>query len=146
MVKANVPPRARSKAKEKGAETDLVERLACDINVRLLKWYNDELTEIALKHGWRVYWLVVGRHNQIQQEMMAKKTNRLDGSPYHLLGLTENAEDEVVRFAYIALVKKVHPDLHPDGDGKMMGKINVAYQQISLERGWKVIALPEGRW
>lgn len=55
--------------------------------------------------------------------------------PYKVLGVLPDAPDEVVKAAHKAQARKHHTDL--GGDGVMMSKINVAYETIGRERGWK---------
>ncbi len=52
--------------------------------------------------------------------------------PYKVLGLSYGASDKEVTKAYRKLVKKYHPDLHPDDKmaAKKMREINEAYDQI----------------
>lgn len=52
--------------------------------------------------------------------------------PYKILGVDENASEEEIKKAYRALVKKYHPDLHPDDKeaAAKMSEINAAYDMI----------------
>lgn len=56
----------------------------------------------------------------------------MQGNPYKILGVPENATEEEITKAYRKLAKKYHPDLNP-GDQeaeKKMGEINAAYEEI----------------
>jgi molybdenum-dependent DNA-binding transcriptional regulator ModE len=58
------------------------------------------------------------------------RTNGADpNDPYAVLGLTNDAELEVVKAAHLALVKKYHPDR--GGSEEMMKKINAAHDKIT---------------
>lgn len=129
------------KSTDQAAFRDLVDRLVQEVNKKHLKFYNDLLIDIAQKHGWSIYWAVVHRLVEVQSSQF-KKQYQADGSPYFVLGLTDDAPDEVVRFAYLFLARRLHPD--HGGDGKLMVKVNNAMQSIMMERGWKVMALPGG--
>ena len=54
---------------------------------------------------------------------------------YELLEVSEKASQEVIKKAYITLVKKYHPDLQPDGEKKAaeekIKEINEAYAVLS---------------
>ncbi len=54
---------------------------------------------------------------------------------YELLEVSEKASPEVIKKAYITLVKKYHPDLQPDGEKKAaeekIKEINEAYEVLS---------------
>ena len=54
---------------------------------------------------------------------------------YELLEVSEKASPEVIKKAYITLVKKYHPDLQPDGEKKSaeekIKEINEAYEVLS---------------
>ncbi|XP_053691890.1 dnaJ homolog subfamily C member 28 [Sabethes cyaneus] len=48
---------------------------------------------------------------------------------YHILGVTENSDQNMVRQAYIALVKKLHPDSgHPDADVNKFQEVDAAFR------------------
>lgn len=53
---------------------------------------------------------------------------------YELLEVSEKASQEVIKKAYITLVKKYHPDLQPDGEKKVaeerIKEINEAYEVL----------------
>jgi DnaJ-class molecular chaperone len=57
-------------------------------------------------------------------------------APYKVLGVDVEAEEEVVRAAYKAKARLYHPD-KPGGSNEKMTKIDVAYEKICAERGWK---------
>ncbi|MBT9161020.1 MAG: Chaperone protein DnaJ [Dehalococcoidia bacterium] len=59
-----------------------------------------------------------------------------DESPYRILGVTEDADNEVVKAAYKAKSRKAHPDT-PTGSNNEMSKINSAYRDICKARGLK---------
>lgn len=57
-------------------------------------------------------------------------------NPYKVLGVSENATQEEIRKAYLALVKKYHPDRYADGPMKDMAneklkEINQAYEMLT---------------
>lgn len=56
---------------------------------------------------------------------------------YELLEVSQNASSEVIERSYKVLVKKFHPDLHPNEDKKMMEQkmmeINEAYEVLKDE-------------
>lgn len=53
--------------------------------------------------------------------------------PYKTLGVAHTANDEEIQKAYKQLVKKYHPDLHPNDAhaAKMMADVNEAYDAIT---------------
>lgn len=55
----------------------------------------------------------------------------MDG-PYKILGVSEDASEDEIKKAYRTLVKKYHPDLHPDDTeaASKMQEINAAYDMI----------------
>ena len=59
-------------------------------------------------------------------------------NPYQVLGVSTNATKEEIRSAYLALVKKYHPDRYQDSDLKAqaeekMKQINAAYDMLTKE-------------
>ena len=61
-------------------------------------------------------------------------------NPYRVLGVSESATQEEIRAAYLALVKKYHPDRYADGPLKDMAEeklkeINRAYELIGKRQG-----------
>jgi DnaJ-domain-containing protein 1 len=54
--------------------------------------------------------------------------------PYAILGVTEDAPDFIVKAAYKAAAKRYHAD--KGGEGKMMSRLNRAFQEIKRIRGW----------
>lgn len=60
-------------------------------------------------------------------------------NPYQVLGVSENVSDEELRSAYLALVKKYHPDKYQDNPlkdlaGEKLKEINDAYDTIVKQR------------
>ena len=60
-------------------------------------------------------------------------------NPYKVLGVSENATQEEIRKAYLALVKKYHPDRYADGPMKDMAneklkEINQAYEMLTKKK------------
>jgi hypothetical protein len=53
-------------------------------------------------------------------------------SPYKILGITDQATDEEVKRAYIAMAAKYHPDA--GGDAWVFAQVRAAYDQISQIR------------
>ena len=62
----------------------------------------------------------------------------IDGKTYYqILGVSEDAEDIVIRAAYKVLAQKYHPDRwksSPEEATKKMSEINVAYETLSDPR------------
>lgn len=57
-------------------------------------------------------------------------------NPYKVLGVSENATQEEIRAAYLALVKKYHPDKYTDNPlkelaGEKFKEINQAYEMLT---------------
>ena len=57
-------------------------------------------------------------------------------NPYKVLGVSENASQEEIRAAYLALVKKYHPDKYTDNPlkelaGEKLKQINQAYEMLT---------------
>ena len=52
--------------------------------------------------------------------------------PYKVLGVSPDASDEEIKWAYRKLAKQYHPDLNPGDEvaAKKMQQINAAYDQI----------------
>jgi len=64
------------------------------------------------------------------------------GNPYEILGVNENASDAEVKSAYMALVKKYHPDRHANNPledlaEEKLQQINMAYDEINDMRKGK---------
>lgn len=90
------------------------------------------------------------RNVQLQQEVSSWKTldqfNKLlssapgagislNGNPFKVLNLSEDAPKEVVDAVWKALSKKYHPDV--GGDTEQMKKVNGARDEIYQMRGWR---------
>ena len=61
-------------------------------------------------------------------------------NPFRVLGVSESATQEEIRAAYLALVKKYHPDRYADGPLKEMAEeklkeVNRAYELIGKRQG-----------
>ena len=59
--------------------------------------------------------------------------------PYKVLGVSPNADDEEIKKAYHALVRKYHPDRYNNSDlaelaGEKMREVNAAYEEIQKRR------------
>ena len=131
----------KTKVKEAESRVDLVDRLAKDVMEKQAQHYNQLLLDILLHHGIGVYLAVVSRIVKLQSAQF-KEQYRVDDNPYSVLGLTTEAPDEMVRFAYLYWAKRYHPD--HGGDGRLMARVNDAMERIALDRGWRAMALPEG--
>jgi molecular chaperone DnaJ len=62
-------------------------------------------------------------------------------NPYKVLGVSETATQEEIRAAYLALVKKYHPDKYADNPLKDLAneklkEINEAYEMLSKRGSW----------
>lgn len=60
-------------------------------------------------------------------------------NPYKVLGVSENASQEEIRTAYLALVKKYHPDKYTDNPlkdlaGEKLKEINQAYEMLTRKQ------------
>lgn len=60
-------------------------------------------------------------------------------NPYKVLGVSENASQEEIRAAYLALVKKYHPDKYTDNPlkelaGEKLKEINQAYEMLTKKQ------------
>lgn len=69
------------------------------------------------------------------RKMGAKIRSQMKDDPYVILGVDQGADIVVIKAAYRALAKKYHPDSGTTPDGKMMKRINLAYEAIMKERG-----------
>lgn len=73
--------------------------------------------------------------NQTKRQTRKPKTKqKIEYSPYDVLNVKENAPDDVVKAAHRVMARLNHSDL--GGDENKMKKINEAFEQIKLERGW----------
>jgi len=57
--------------------------------------------------------------------------------PYQVLGLDRTATDAEVKNAYREQMAKLHPDVAGRRFNFLSALVNIAYQQIGKERGWK---------
>ena len=58
--------------------------------------------------------------------------------PYEILGLNRTASDEEVKHRYRELLMRIHPDTAGKKGSEFLTKmVNIAYNQIGKERGWK---------
>ena len=60
-------------------------------------------------------------------------------NPYKVLGVSETASQEEIRAAYLALVKKYHPDKYTDNPlkelaGEKLKEINQAYEMLTKKQ------------
>lgn len=67
---------------------------------------------------------------EIEEDKSAKKTNM---NYYEILEITSDASPEVIKAAYKALVKKLHPDNGGERDymGRTIEEVNLAYDTLS---------------
>ena len=96
------------------------------------------LGEVASQFAeWYLHKKEISQQAKVGARQAAENLRRATGqvSPYDLLGLTPDAEMEVIRVAYKALAKKLHPDL--GGSEEAMRRLNEAYGMICSERGEK---------
>ena len=99
----------KTKVKEAESRVDLVDRLAKDVMEKQAQHYNQLLLDILLHHGIVVYLAVVNRIVKLQSAQF-KEQYRVADNPYSVLGLTKEAPDEMVKFAYLYWAKQYHPD------------------------------------
>lgn len=57
--------------------------------------------------------------------------------PYIVLGIDRTATDQEIRKAYIDMMNRLHPDKVGRDTSFLATLVNLAYQQIEKERGWK---------
>lgn len=72
-------------------------------------------------------------------------------NPYRVLGVSENAGPEEIRKAYLALVKKYHPDRYADGPLKeqaneKLKEINQAYEMLTKKSSTGSNSYSSGSW
>ena len=135
--------KAKEAVSEQVAFRQLVDKLVEEVNQKCQRAYNDILMPIMMKHGATIYVAVVARLVEVQREQFLDRyKEQLDGSAYHILGVTPDADDELVKLVYHHLAGKHHPD--HGGDPKAMQALNVAYRAIAIERGWVQPMLPPG--
>ena len=89
---------------------------------------------------------IFGIDDTIFQRIQASYTGAERTDPYATLGITRDAGDDEVRTAYRRLIREHHPDLlvaqgmpqdFIDVANQQMASINVAYDEISAQRGLK---------
>jgi DnaJ-domain-containing protein 1 len=69
---------------------------------------------------------------------LKRPPNNVALDPYRVLGLDKSAPDDEVKRRYRELVRKLHPDTaEVKGTEFLVQVVNAAYEQISLERGWR---------
>lgn len=56
----------------------------------------------------------------------------MNSNPYYVLGISPDATEDEIKKKYRELVKKYHPDLHPNDDecARKMSEVNEAYELI----------------
>jgi DnaJ-class molecular chaperone len=58
--------------------------------------------------------------------------------PYWILGLDRSASDEEVKKRYNELIQRLHPDRSgTEGTSRFFQMVQIAYEAIRKERGWK---------
>ena len=72
-------------------------------------------------------------------------------NPYRILGVSESATPEEIRKAYLALVKKYHPDRYPEGPmrekaNEKLKEINQAYEMLSKKSTSGSSSYTSGSW
>ena len=110
-----------------------------ELGKELAKTVSEVVLATVLKHN-----LDLSGNDQKQQENLKRTARQAkqalhdlkNNSPYRVLGVTEDADNEVIRAAYKAKAKKLHPD-KPTGSAEKMAEINEAYHQICKAKGIK---------
>ena len=110
-----------------------------ELGKELAKTVSEVVLTTVLKHN-----LNPAGNDQKQQENLKRAARQAkqalhdlkNNSPYRILGVTEDADSEVIKAAYKAKAKKLHPD-RPTGSAEKMAEINEAYHQICKAKGIK---------
>jgi len=65
------------------------------------------------------------------EQRVKRSSSTFNKTPFEILQVTPNAEDEVIKAAYISLAKKYHPDTLKNGTSEeRMKELNWAYEEI----------------
>ena len=56
---------------------------------------------------------------------------------YHMLGLEESASDEEIKKRYRELARRLHPDVAGKATEHLFKLVQIAYEQVCMDRGWK---------
>ena len=69
---------------------------------------------------------------------MGRFAGQSGADPYRVLGLDRSASDEEVKRRFRELARVLHPDTSGgEGTEFLFKLVNLSYEQISRERGWK---------
>jgi hypothetical protein len=82
------------------------------------------------------------------EERLAAAAKKLKAAAEHLKGLLSKEESAELRKLYLVLVKKLHPDLHPDlsdDEKKLWNKVQEANRLNDLPGMRALVALAEGK-
>ena len=76
--------------------------------------------------------------DQLRKEArgIGEEIRKSNQDPYKILGVSQDAEETVIKAAYKAKGKLYHPDINKS-DGHKMSEINQAYQKIAKQRGFQ---------
>lgn len=85
-------------------------------------------------------WLVSARLGQTKRQTTGRSEQRAHATPpmsrrdaFEVLGLSENANEDQIRQAYTALIKKVHPDR--GGSAYLAARVNLARDVLLPREG-----------